>query len=122
MYTKVSDVVVYCPTGLHTGMLELATWIAQAQQAEYNHRIDTWGKEATMQYNVFVIEDSFEVLEHLSPSLVKVGSNGIVHQSVDFEEDERILLQVLYGANEVGPNVFVRCNVSSYLPCSFLIG
>lgn len=109
LYSTIADVFIYCPAGLHSGAIELAQWVAQAQATHREEMIAQWGDEVeTVPYNVFIVEDPFDAFERHYPSLVAAGSDGQVRSAVDFEEDERNLLQVLTRASEIAPNVFVR--------------
>lgn len=52
-YATISDIVVYCPAGLHEGAIELADWFRQAQQNWWEERCDRG--LGGLRYNVFVV-------------------------------------------------------------------
>lgn len=109
LFSSISDVFIYCPTGLHSGMLELAQWVSQAQQAQRREIASVWGEQAAdIEYQVFVVEDSFDAFERHFPSLVEVSGAGNARFSVDFDQTERDLLQALAQASEVAPGIWVR--------------
>jgi len=52
-YAAISDIVIYCPAGLHEGAIELADWFRQAQQNWWEERCDRG--LGGLRYNVFVV-------------------------------------------------------------------
>jgi dual specificity MAP kinase phosphatase len=59
-YATISDIVIYCPAGLHQGVLTLAHWARQAQETCYRERM---GRGlGGLRYNVFVITGKYLLL------------------------------------------------------------
>jgi dual specificity MAP kinase phosphatase len=52
-YATISDIVIYCPAGLHQGVLTLAKWARQAQETCFHERVARG--LGGLRYNVFVI-------------------------------------------------------------------
>ncbi len=72
-YATISDIVIYCPLAT-IGCHALAKWVREAQATLRRERLlRGWGG---LQYNVFVVTDSFNVFEQRFPSLISVDSNG----------------------------------------------
>lgn len=109
-YATISDIVVYCPAGLHEGALNFANWIRQAQETCYRDRIERG--LGSLRYNVFVITDSFDVFERQYPHLVSVDGSGFSRQRVDFVDREREEMQRFTEASEIDENVFMGCTAN----------
>lgn len=106
-YATISDIVIYCPSGYHPGVLTLAKWVREAQASLRRERLlRGWGG---LQYNVFVVTDSFDTFEQRFPSLVSVDSNGFDRNRVDFVEREREEMERMTRASEIHDNVWLGC-------------
>ena len=53
-YATISDIVIYCPAGLHEGMIELGDWFKEAQNAKWEERKSRG--LGGLRYNVFLVE------------------------------------------------------------------
>lgn len=109
-YSTISDIIVYCPAGIHEGALNLANWIRQAQETCYRDRIERG--LGSLRYNVFVITDSFDVFERDFPHLVSIDESGFSRQRVDFVDREREEMQRFTEASEIDENVFMGCTAN----------
>ncbi|KAN0061584.1 tyrosine/serine/threonine protein phosphatase pps1 [Thecaphora frezii] len=106
-YATISDIVVYCPTGYHPGVLRLAQWFREAQDALWR---DRQGRGlGGLRYNVFVVAEPFEVFEQSFPDLVAIDSCGYSRNRVDFVDREREEMQRLTAASEIDDNVWLGC-------------
>lgn len=110
-YATISDIVVYCPAGLHHGALTLAQWFREAQESMYDHRIARG--LGGLRYNVFVVAEPFETFEHNYPELVGVDSHGFSRNRVDFVDREREEMQRLTAASEIDQNVWLGCTADA---------
>ncbi|RIA98714.1 hypothetical protein C1645_749074 [Glomus cerebriforme] len=100
-YATLSDIVVYGENGLNDSVLEIAKQAAWAQQAlreENPNGID---------YEVFVILDSFSFFEKEFPDLVAIDTQGIIRNKVNFLEQEREEMRLLTAASEISHNVWL---------------
>lgn len=104
-YATISDIVVYCPTGLHDGVYTLAQWVRQAQEACFQERVARG--LGGLRYNVFVIIDSFDVFEREQPHLIAVDGSGFSRNRIDFVERERDEMQRFTEATEIDDNVWM---------------
>ncbi|KDN52204.1 hypothetical protein K437DRAFT_261601 [Tilletiaria anomala UBC 951] len=104
-YATISDIVLYCPAGMHEGMVELANWFRDAQDAWWEERQAR--NLGGLRYNVFLIEDPFDVFEEQFPELVSVDSAGRSANRVDFVDREREEMQRLTRASEIDTNVWL---------------
>lgn len=110
-YATISDIVIYCPFGYHSGVMTLAKWVREAQASLRRERIlRGWGG---LQYNVFVVTDSFDAFEQRFPSLISVDSHGFQRNRVDFVEREREEMERMTYATEVHDNVWVGCTADA---------
>lgn len=110
-YATVSDIVIYCPYGYHSGALTLAKWVREAQAATRRERLlRGWGG---LQYNVFVVTDAFDVFEQRFTSLVSVDSHGYDRNRVDFVDREREEMERMTRASEIHDNVWLGCTADA---------
>lgn len=110
-YATISDIVIYCPYGYHSGVLTLAKWVREAQASLRRERLlRGWGG---LQYNVFVVTDSFNAFEQRFPSLVSIDSNGFERNRVDFVEREREEMERMTHATEIHDNVWLGCTADA---------
>ncbi|KAJ1032515.1 hypothetical protein NDA16_000538 [Ustilago loliicola] len=110
-YATISDIVIYCPFGYHAGVMTLAKWVREAQASLRRERLlRGWGG---LQYNVFVVTDSFSAFEQRFPSLVSLDSNGFERNRVDFVEREREEMERMTRATEIHDNVWVGCTADA---------
>lgn len=109
-YATISDIVVYCPAGVHDGMLNFANWIRQAQDACYAERMQR--NLGGLRYNVFIVTDPFDIFERNHPHLIAVDGSGFSRHRVDFIEREREEMQRFTEASEIDENVFVGCTAN----------
>ena len=72
-YATISDVVIYCPSGLHEGMIELAQWFRDAQQTCWEERQAK--NLGGLRYNVFLVEG--ESAENATLGFVALTSCGL---------------------------------------------
>ncbi|KAK0528384.1 tyrosine/serine/threonine protein phosphatase pps1 [Tilletia horrida] len=107
-YATISDIVVYCPAGLHSGAIELAKHCRDAQEEMYQERMERG--LGGLRYNVFIVTDSFDVFERQFDHLVAVDSHGRQHQAVSFLDREREEMQRLTRASEIDHNVWLGCS------------
>lgn len=58
-YATISDIVIYCPTGYHEGLLTFARWFRDAHEGSYDARCERglWG----LRYNVFIVTGKSKV-------------------------------------------------------------
>ncbi|SJX61071.1 related to protein tyrosine phosphatase PPS1 [Sporisorium reilianum f. sp. reilianum] len=104
-YATISDIVIYCPFGYHSGVLQLATTVREAQAALRRKRLSRgWGG---LQYNVFVVIEPFKVFEERFPSMVAVDSKGSERNRIDFVERESDEMQRMARASEIHDNVWL---------------
>lgn len=52
-YATISDIVLYCPTGYHEGMLSYAQWFRDAHEGSYDERCERG--LGGLRYNVFIV-------------------------------------------------------------------
>lgn len=110
-YATISDIVIYCPFGYHSGALTLAKWVREAQASLRRERLlRGWGG---LEYNVFVVTDSFSAFEQRFPSLVAIDSNGTDRNRVDFVEREREEMERMTRASEIHDNVWLGCRADA---------
>ncbi|SPO24880.1 related to protein tyrosine phosphatase PPS1 [Ustilago trichophora] len=110
-YATISDIVIYCPFGYHSGVMTLAKWVREAQASLRRERLlRGWGG---LQYNVFVVTDSFTTFEQRFPSLVSVDSNGFDRNRVDFVDRERDEMERMTRATEIYDNVWLGCTADA---------
>ncbi|KAK0552716.1 tyrosine/serine/threonine protein phosphatase pps1 [Tilletia horrida] len=107
-YATISDIVVYCPAGLHSGAIELAQHFRDAQEAMYRERQERG--LGGLQYNVFVVTDAFETFEKQFDFLVAVDGQGRERHTVNFIDREREEMQRLTRATEIETNVWLGCS------------
>lgn len=110
LYATVSDIVLYCPAGLHEGMINFAHWVQQAQENLHAERVERG--LGGLRYNVFIIADPFEVFERHFPHLVAVDGSGFSRNRIDFVEREREEMQRFTEASEIDDNVFMGCTAN----------
>ncbi|TKY85128.1 hypothetical protein EX895_006208 [Sporisorium graminicola] len=104
-YATISDIVIYCPFGYHSGVLQLATMVREAQASLRKERLSRgWGG---LQYNVFVVTEPFKVFEDHFPSMVAVDSTGSDRNRIDFVERESDEMQRMARASEIHDNVWL---------------
>lgn len=104
-YATISDIVVYCPTGLHDGVYTLAQWVRQAQEACFQERVERG--LGGLRYNVFVVTDSFDIFDRDYPHLIAVDGSGFSRNRIDFVERERDEMQRFTEATEIDENVWM---------------
>lgn len=109
-YATISDVVIYCPAGIHEGVLTLAQWVRSAQDQLHEERMQRG--LGGLRYNVFIITDSFDTFEHYFPHLVAVDGSGFSRNRVDFIDREREEMQRFTEASEIDDNVFMGCSAN----------
>ncbi|UZJ53863.1 hypothetical protein CBS101457_003183 [Exobasidium rhododendri] len=109
-YASISDIVIYCPAGLHEGVLTLAQWVQQAQESCFRERV--MRGLGGLRYNVFVITDSFDAFEREFPHLISVDAGGFSRNRVDFIEREREEMQRFTEATEIDDNVWMGCTAN----------
>ncbi|WFD00074.1 hypothetical protein MYAM1_002820 [Malassezia yamatoensis] len=105
IYTMLSDIVVYSPEGLTDAARATALAFRYAQQQFYQDRMAE--NLGGLQYNVFLITDSFETLQSKHPELVAIDLYGNPWNSVHFllrEQDEMYRMAV---ASKVAPNLYL---------------
>ncbi|CAD6929246.1 unnamed protein product [Tilletia laevis] len=107
-YATISDIVIYSPAGLHAGAVELAKDFRDAQEAMLRDRQERG--LGGLQYNVFIVTDSFDVFERQFDHLVAVDSQGFQHHSVAFLDREREEMQRLTRCSEIEKNVWLGCS------------
>ncbi|KAE8244853.1 hypothetical protein A4X13_0g6204 [Tilletia indica] len=107
-YATISDIVVYSPAGLHAGAVELAKHFRDAQVEMLRERQEHG--LGGLQYNVFVVTDSFDVFERHFDHLVAVDSQGCQRHSVAFLDREREEMQRLTRCSEIEQNVWLGCS------------
>lgn len=66
-YATISDIVIYCPAGLHEGALTLARWFREAHEALFEDRCERG--LACLRYNVFIVTGKFISTDYLIVSL-----------------------------------------------------
>lgn len=109
-YATISDIVIYCPL-YHPGVLTLAKWVREAQASLRKDRLSRgWGG---LQYNVFVVTESFEVFEQRFPWLISVDSNGLERNGVSFRKREREEMERMTHASEIHDNVWLSCTADA---------
>ncbi|PWN41790.1 hypothetical protein IE81DRAFT_347978 [Ceraceosorus guamensis] len=113
-YATISDIAVYCPAGLHDGVLQLARWIRDAQEQMYEERMILG--LGSLKYNVFVVTDPFLAFERSHQHLVAVDSKGIRRHHVEFSEREREEMQRLTAASEIDDHVWMGSTADVPLP------
>lgn len=106
-YATLSDIVIYCPAGFHEGVLRLARWFREAQEANWQERQDRG--LGGLRYNVFIINDTFGEIEKKTPHLVAVDHAGYSRNRVDFVDREREEMQRLTAASPIDENVWLGC-------------
>ncbi|SNX82372.1 related to protein tyrosine phosphatase PPS1 [Melanopsichium pennsylvanicum] len=110
-YATISDIVIYCPFGYHSGVMTLAKWVREAQATLRRERLlRGWGG---LQYNVFVVTEPFGTFEKRFPSLVSVDSNGFDRNRVDFIDREREEMERMTRATEIHDNVWLGCTADA---------
>uniref|UniRef100_V5EMP3 Protein tyrosine phosphatase n=1 Tax=Kalmanozyma brasiliensis (strain GHG001) TaxID=1365824 RepID=V5EMP3_KALBG len=110
-YATISDIVIYCPFGYHSGVLTLAKWVREAQASLRKERLSRgWGG---LQYNVFVVTEPFPVFEERFPSLISIDSNGFDRNRVDFVDREREEMERMTQATEIHDNVWLGCTADA---------
>lgn len=106
---SVSDIVIYSADGLASpDLLPTAERFLAAQKemrAARLHDCDT--AEELVEYRVFVVEDRFEVFEHVYPDIVAVDMNGFVRNKVDFFDREKEEMRVLTEASPIAEGVWL---------------
>lgn len=132
-YATISDIVIYCPAGLHEGALTLARWFREAQEACYEDRCERG--LACLRYNVFVVTgefssclswfsprsliflvaDPFEVFERDFHHLIAIDGSGYSRNRIDFVDRERDEMQRMSAASEIDDNVWVSVLSSSFM-------
>ncbi|CDU24541.1 related to protein tyrosine phosphatase PPS1 [Sporisorium scitamineum] len=104
-YATISDIVIYCPFGYHSGVLQLASMVREAQASLRKERLSRgWGG---LQYNVFVVTEPFKVFEEQFPNMVAVDSKGSDRNRIDFVEREGDEMQRMARASEIHDNVWL---------------
>lgn len=107
-YAMVSDMVVYAPHGATREARVTAMALRNAQQEYWIERQAQ--SRGGLQYNVFVIDDSFEELERVCPHLVAVRSDGRPLHQIDFLQHESDEIQNLSAASPISTNVWLGTN------------
>ncbi|PWN22362.1 hypothetical protein BCV69DRAFT_246772 [Microstroma glucosiphilum] len=106
-YATISDIVIYCPFGIHEGAVTLAKWFREAQETCWENRLER--KLGGLRYNVFVVTEAFDAFEQF-PHLIAIDRHGVPHDRVDFVDREREEMQRLTTATAIDDNVWLGCS------------
>ncbi|CAO1618036.1 unnamed protein product [Sympodiomycopsis kandeliae] len=106
-YATISDIVLYCPSGYHEGMLTFARWFRDAHEGSFDERCEK--RLGGLRYNVFIVTEPFEAFENNHPHLVAVDGAGVSRNRVDFIDREREEMQRLTAAAPIDDNVWLGC-------------
>ncbi|WVQ73811.1 hypothetical protein IAR50_003392 [Cryptococcus sp. DSM 104548] len=132
-YSSVSDIVLYCKSGLGPGILQTAEEIAQAQEDLYQQRLEEFyshvkgsrspgeGSSEPIRYGVWVIVEPFHKLEKHCPELVLIDSHGrqaASHFQTDLFDREARESRAMTRGSEVVEGFWVGndCDVPGHTP------
>jgi dual specificity MAP kinase phosphatase len=104
-----SDIVLYTNSDAQEDVGIMLATAQRLVRAQYAFRMHWQGQSPT--YNVFVIEDTFPVIERDTPHLVAVKRDGTqMPASRDFIQLEQLEMRQMSKASEFATNVFLGCD------------
>ncbi|ODO06333.1 hypothetical protein L198_01565 [Cryptococcus wingfieldii CBS 7118] len=132
-YSSVSDIVLYCKSGLGPGVLQTAEEIAQAQEDLYQQRSEEFyshvkdsrnpgeGSSEPIRYGVWVVVEPFHKLEKKCPELVLIDSQGrqaVSHLQTDLFDREAKESRAMTRGSEVVEGFWVGndCDMPGHTP------